>query len=121
MDKSRIEAHIKPLLGKRIVSTLKLGDIEGAQADIVAGKTSKPRTGSRGGVTTGGEGVASRTMSTLHAIFEHAVRLGKIGGKSTRLRLLAIPRCHQVYSLTSRIGDDQLKVGDTTWSLGART
>lgn len=32
----------------------------------------------RGGVTTGGEGVASRTMSTLHAILEHAVRLGKI-------------------------------------------
>ncbi len=31
-----------------------------------------------GGVTTGGEGVASRTMSTLHAILEHAVRLGKI-------------------------------------------
>lgn len=84
MDKSRIEAHIKPLLGKRIVSTLKLGDIEGAQADIVAGKTSKPRTGSRGGVTTGGEGVASRTMSTLHAIFEHAVRLGKIGGNPAR-------------------------------------
>lgn len=84
MDKSRIEAHIKPLLGRRIVSTLNLGDIEGAQADIVAGKTSKPRTGSRGGVTTGGEGVASRTMSTLHAILEHAVRLGKIEGNPAR-------------------------------------
>ena len=34
--------------------------------------------GSRGGVTTGGEGVAARTMSTLHAVLEHAVRLGKI-------------------------------------------
>lgn len=84
MDKSRIEAHIKPLLGKRMVSTLKLGDIEGAQAEIAAGKTAKPRTGSRGGVTTGGEGVAGRTMSTLHAIFEHAVRLGKIDGNPAR-------------------------------------
>jgi len=84
MDKSRIEAHIKPLLGKRVVGTLKLGDIEGAQADIAAGKTSKPRKGSRGGVTTGGEGVAARTMSTLHAIFEHAVRLGKIEGNPAR-------------------------------------
>src|SRR6516165_9478104 len=71
MDRSRIDVHIKPLLGKRVVSSLKLGDIEGAQADIAAGKTSKPRAGSRGGVTTGGEGVAARTMSTLHAVFEH--------------------------------------------------
>ena len=78
MDRSRIESHIKPLLGRRQVVSLKLGDIEGAQADIAAGKTSKPRAGSRGGATTGGEGVAARTISTLHSIFEHAVRLGQI-------------------------------------------
>jgi integrase len=78
MDRSRIESHIKPLLGRRQVGSLKLGDIEGAQADIATGKTSKPRVGSRGGATTGREGVAARTMSTLHAIFEHAVRLGKV-------------------------------------------
>lgn len=78
MDRSRVEAHIKPLLGRRQVASLKLGDVEGAQADIAAGKTSKPRAGSRGGATTGGEGVAARTMSTLHSIFEHAFRLGKI-------------------------------------------
>jgi integrase len=78
MDRSRIDAHIKPLLGKRQIKVLKLGDIEGAQADIAAGKTSKARVGSRGGTTTGGEGVAARTMSTLHAILEHAVRLSKI-------------------------------------------
>lgn len=84
MDKSRIEVHIKPLLGKRIVGALNLGDIEGAQADIAAGKTSKPRKGARGGATTGGEGVAARTMSTLHSIFEHAVRLGKIESNPAR-------------------------------------
>jgi integrase len=78
MDRSRIDAHIRPLLGKRQIKVLKLGDIEGAQADIAAGKTSKARVGSRGGTTTGGEGVAARTMSTLHAVLEHAVRLGKI-------------------------------------------
>ena len=77
MDRSRIESHIKPLLGRRQVGALKLGDIEGAQADIAAGKTAKSRKGSRGGATTGGEGVAGRTLSTLHAIFEHAVRLGQ--------------------------------------------
>lgn len=94
MDKSRIEAHIKPLLGRRQVASLKLGDIEGAQADIAAGKTSKPRAGSRGGATTGGEGVAARTMSTLHSIFEHAVRLGKIEANPAKgvRRLASAPR-----------------------------
>lgn len=94
MDKSRIEAHIKPLLGRRQVASLKLGDIEGAQADIAAGKTSKPRAGSRGGATTGGEGVAARTMSTLHSIFEHAVRLGKIEANPAKgvRRLASTPR-----------------------------
>lgn len=94
MDRSRIEAHIKPLLGAHQVGALNLGDIEGAQADIAAGKTAKPRASSRGGATTGGEGVAARTMSTLHAIFEHAVRLGKIEnnpGKGVR-RLASTPR-----------------------------
>lgn len=94
MDKSRIEAHIKPLLGRREIASLKLGDIEGAQADIAAGMTSKPRAGSRGGATTGGEGVAARTMSTLHSIFEHAVRLGKIEANPAKgvRRLASAPR-----------------------------
>lgn len=94
MDRSRIEAHIKPLLGRRQVASLKLGDIEGAQADIAAGKTSKPRAGSRGGATTGGEGVAARTMSTLHSIFEHGVRLGKIEANPAKgvRRLASAPR-----------------------------
>lgn len=84
MDKSRIEVHIKPLLGKRVVASLRLGDIEGAQADIAAGRTSKPRSGTRGGATTGGGGVAARTMSTLHSILEHAVRLGKVDSNPAR-------------------------------------
>jgi integrase len=94
MDRSRIESHIKPLLGRRQVGALKLGDIEAAQADIAAGKTAKARQGSRGGATTGGEGVASRTLSTLHAIFEHAVRLGKIPSNPAKgvRRLASTPR-----------------------------
>lgn len=94
MDRSRIEAHIRPLLGHRIVETLKLGDIEAAQADIAAGITSKPRIGSRGGATKGGEGVAARTMSTLHSILEHAVRLGEIEKNPARgiRRIASTPR-----------------------------
>lgn len=94
MDRSRIESHIRPLLGHRIIETLKLGDIEAAQADIAAGATSKPRSGSRGGATKGGDGVASRTMSTLHSILEHAVRLGEIEKNPARgvRRLASTPR-----------------------------
>ncbi len=94
MDRSRIEAHIKPLLGRRQVGALKLGDIEAAQADIAAGKTAKARKGSRGGATTGGEGVAARTLSTLHAIFEHGARLGKIPNNPAKgvRRLASAPR-----------------------------
>ena len=94
MDRSRIESHIKPLLGRRQIGALKLGDIEAAQADIAVGKTAKVRAGSRGGATTGGEGVAARTVSTLHAIFEHGVRVGKIPSNPAKgvRKLASTPR-----------------------------
>jgi integrase len=78
LDKSRIETHVKPLIGSRRVRSLTMADLEGFQADIVAGKTVKPRTGPRGGATTGGAGVAGRTAGMLHTIFAHAKRLNQI-------------------------------------------
>lgn len=91
MDRSRITQHIKPLLGSRRVKALTLGDVEGMQADIARGKTSKARLGSRGGATTGGEGVASRTVSTLHSLLEHATRLGVIAANPAKgVRKLAV-------------------------------
>lgn len=74
-DESRIKKHIKPLLGPRIVRKLILADVEKMQADIMAGKTAKGRKKGRGGQTTGGAGAASRSVSTLRAIFGHAHRL----------------------------------------------
>jgi hypothetical protein len=73
MDRSRIEAHVKPLIGKRAVASLTLDDIEQLQADIAEGRTAKGREG-RGGNTTGGGGVAGRTVGMLHAIFEQGKR-----------------------------------------------
>lgn len=73
MDQSRIETHIKPLLGSRPVRSLRLVDIERMQADIVVGKTAKKRKG-RGGHTTGGSGAAGRTVTTLRALLGHAAR-----------------------------------------------
>jgi hypothetical protein len=98
MDRSRIETHIKPLIGRRQVRALKIADISGMQADIAAGKTAKPRGDGRGGVTTGGTGVAARTVSTLQSLLAHAkllnvieanpaVGVRKLAGKKKERRL----------------------------------
>jgi hypothetical protein len=39
MDKSRIETHVKPLIGRFTVRSLTTADIERMKADIIAGKT----------------------------------------------------------------------------------
>ena len=77
-DRSRIELHIKPLIGNRVVSQLKLADIERLQGDIAAGRTARARKTGRGGQTAGGVGVASRAISTLRSLLNHARRLGLI-------------------------------------------
>lgn len=101
MDRSRIETHIKPLLGNRQVRALRVSDIEKMQMDIVAGKTAKARDGSkRGGRASGGPGVAGRAVSTLHSLLAHAMRydlvennpaagVRKIAGKPRTRRLNA--------------------------------
>lgn len=94
MDRSRIEQHIKPLLGARQVRSLTLADIETAQASIAAGRTARASKSARGGRIVGGPGVASRTMSTLHGLLEHATRLGKLNTNPARgvRRLAGSPR-----------------------------
>lgn len=78
MERSRIDRHIRPLIGHRKVSGLKPADIEAMQADIAAGKSAAEKGKGRGRRTTGGSGAASRVISTLHSMCEHAVRLGVI-------------------------------------------
>lgn len=78
MDRSRIEMHIKPLIGSRMVSGLVSADIEAMQADIASGRSARMRRKGRGGRTTGGTGVASRTIATLRGLLGHAVRLSLI-------------------------------------------
>jgi len=81
MDRSRIEAHIKPLLGNRSVSSLSLRDVEALQADIAAGKSARDGKAGRGDETTGGAWVASWTVGTLRSLLGHAARLN-ISGKN---------------------------------------
>ncbi|NDV53938.1 site-specific integrase [Salipiger sp. PrR003] len=70
---SQIETHIKPLLGQRDAVSINYSDVTKMQADIAAGKTAKKRKG-RGGVTTGGKGVASRAVVILGAVLNHGIR-----------------------------------------------
>ena len=74
-DKTCIEKHIVPLIGHHALEGLTRADVQRFHADVVLGKTATKRTG-RGGNTTGGQGAAGRTVTLLHAIFEHGIRLG---------------------------------------------
>jgi integrase len=80
MDRSRIETHVKPLLGGRAVRVLSIHDIEEMQGAVAAGRTAAAGRQKRGGVAAGGNGVASRTTGMLRTIFEHAKRKGLIPG-----------------------------------------
>jgi hypothetical protein len=105
MDRSRIETHIKPLLGSRLVSGLTLHDIEGMQADIAAGKSARGRKKGRGGRSTGGAGVASRTIGTLRSLLGHAARLNIIGkNPADGVRQLAGEKRQR------RLSDDELRL-----------
>jgi integrase len=85
LDRSRIECHVKPLIGRRAVSGLTQRDIERFQADIAAGKTAKPRQEKgRSGVVTGGRATAARTVGMLGAILEFAKRHGAITDNPVR-------------------------------------
>jgi integrase len=77
-DKSRIERHIKPLLGERKVREISRADVERFQRDVAAGRTAADRkTGYRGrSIVTGGIGAARLCMILLSAIFSFAKARG---------------------------------------------
>jgi integrase len=98
-DRSRIALHIKPLIGNRVVSQLKLADIERLQGDIATGRTARARKTGRGGQTAGGIGVAARAISTLRSLFNHARRLGLIEvSPATGVRIMASQRMKRYLS-----------------------
>lgn len=84
MDQSRIERHIKPLIGSKKVRSLSAPMIANMQADIASGKSASSKGTGRGRNTIGGAGAASRSISTLHSILEHAVRMGQIESNPAR-------------------------------------
>ena len=85
-DKSRIERHIKPLLGGRRVRDLKTKDITKFIHDVTVGKTAadiKTKKQGRARVS-GGAGIASRTAGLLGGIFQYAVTQGIVDANPCR-------------------------------------
>jgi integrase len=86
-DESRIECHIKPLLGKRSVKSITRSDVESFMYSIAERKTAKrSSTGKKRGLSNvrGGKGAAARTVGLLGAIFTYAVRRGMRGDNPVR-------------------------------------
>jgi integrase len=78
VETSRINRHIKPLLGRQPVNTLTRADVEAMFADIIAGKTRVDiKTKRRGrAIVRGGTGTATKTVKLLSAIYGYAIRKG---------------------------------------------
>lgn len=76
-DRSRIDRHIRPLLGSMKVPAVTPQDVEAFMHDVAAGRTKqrvklrKPHALSN---VRGGKGAAARTVGLLGAIFTYAVK-----------------------------------------------
>ena len=78
IDRGRIERHIKPTLGGKLVRDVTSRDIEKAMHDIRQGKTAVDvKTGFRGrAIVTGGAGTATRAVILMGSILTYAAKLG---------------------------------------------
>src|SRR5262249_41103158 len=65
-DKSKLERHIKPLVGRIAVTAFTPQDAERLLHDIAEGK----------GTSSGGKGAATRALGLLGAMFQYGVRHG---------------------------------------------
>jgi integrase len=74
-DISRINAHIKPLLGKLAVDAVSPADVETFMHRVASGATAtaRPKKG-RTNPAKGGQGTASRSVGLLGALFSFAVK-----------------------------------------------
>jgi len=75
IDRGRIERHIKPLLGRRLVADVTAPDVQRFVRDVQAGKTAGVvKTGFRGkAVVEGSPCTAARTVGLLGGILSFAV------------------------------------------------
>ena len=85
-DRSNMDNHVLPLLGRAKVKDVTRADIDRVKLDIRNGKTARAeRTKPRGRrIVTGGEGVANRVMALLSKMFALAERWGWCDGNPAR-------------------------------------
>lgn len=85
-DQSRINAHIKPLLGQLKAREVKRGDIEQFKTGVVTGKTARDKKlGFRSrSIVTGGKGAITRTLGLLGAIFAWSIENGHVTANPVR-------------------------------------
>jgi integrase len=74
-DRSNIERHVKPLLGRKLAASLTHDDVVRFQRDVAAGKSKADiKTKKRGrAIVDGGPGTAARSLAVLGAMLEWAV------------------------------------------------
>ena len=85
-DRSNINRHIKPLLGRRKIHSLTRNNIVRFQRDVTEGKSATDeKTGPRGrAIVKGGSGTAARATAVLSAILGFAVKRGLIAENPAR-------------------------------------
>ena len=77
-DRSRIERHIRPLLGRKRIGAVTRADVTRFLRDVANGKTARDtKTGKHGrSIVRGGRGAATRTVRLLGGIFTYAMMKG---------------------------------------------
>lgn len=132
VDRGRIEAHLRPLLGHYVLESITPSDIEDAHRKIVAGKTAKTeKSGKKRGRirVRGGEGTArmairlfrailswAKTVKVLPAGVAHDVAAGvDVGRDGRRNLILDDPAAYaRLWKVLDRLTDpDRIKEGET--------
>lgn len=85
-DQSRINAHVKPLLGPLKAREVKRADIEQFKTGVVMGKTARDKKlGFRSrSIVKGGKGAITRTLGLLGAIFAWGIENGYVASNPVR-------------------------------------
>jgi integrase len=108
-DVSRIESHIRPMLGDYGVSAVNSRLVEKFMVDVAEGRTKSPRA-------VGGEGTATRTVWLLSAIFSYAVKEGLCSDNPVRAVNKFAPKRKE-----RRLSDDEYGVLGNAVRLAAQS
>ena len=120
MDRSRLAAHVRPLIGRVKVRALTRADVERFARDVTAGRTARQeRTGPRGRrIVRGGAGVAARTLGMMGAMFEFAVARGmRSDNPFRRIKRAASPERDRILSPAelARLGEALAAAEAAAW------